>query len=40
VPQDAHRVGAHAFAIVGYDQHGFWFQNSWPTTGDIAALVM
>ncbi len=29
VPQDPHVVGAHAFAIVGYDQCGFWFQNSW-----------
>lgn len=22
-------LGAHAFAIVGFDQHGFWIQNSW-----------
>lgn len=22
-------LGGHAFAIVGYDQDGFWFQNSW-----------
>ena len=22
-------VGGHAFAIVGYDRHGFWIQNSW-----------
>ncbi|MFC4310182.1 C1 family peptidase [Steroidobacter flavus] len=22
-------IGAHAFAIVGYDKHGFWIQNSW-----------
>lgn len=22
-------VGAHAFAIVAYDEQGFWFQNSW-----------
>ncbi len=29
VPHDPHAVGAHAFAIVGYDQKGFWFQNSW-----------
>jgi hypothetical protein len=21
--------GAHAIAIVAYDEHGFWFQNSW-----------
>jgi Papain family cysteine protease len=29
VPHDPNLVGAHAFAIVGYDQRGFWFQNSW-----------
>lgn len=22
-------TGGHAFALVGYDEHGFWFQNSW-----------
>jgi hypothetical protein len=22
-------IGAHAFAIVGYDREGFWIQNSW-----------
>lgn len=22
-------IGGHAFAIVGYDQDGFWIQNSW-----------
>lgn len=22
-------IGGHAFAIVGYDQRGFWIQNSW-----------
>lgn len=24
-------VGAHAIALVGYDNGGFWFQNSWGT---------
>ncbi|CAN5325483.1 hypothetical protein BH11PSE14_BH11PSE14_24180 [soil metagenome] len=24
-------VGGHAFAIVAYDEHGFWIQNSWGT---------
>lgn len=23
------RLGGHAFALVGYDEHGFWLQNSW-----------
>ena len=28
-------LGGHAFAIVGYDDEGFWVQNSWgPTWGD------
>ncbi len=25
-------IGGHAFAIVGYDQQGFWVQNSWGET--------
>lgn len=24
-------IGGHAFAIVGYDEEGFWIQNSWGT---------
>jgi Papain family cysteine protease len=26
---DAEIIGGHAFAIVAYDQRGFWIQNSW-----------
>ena len=26
---DAKIIGGHAFAIVAYDQRGFWIQNSW-----------
>jgi hypothetical protein len=29
VPQGTEMIGGHAFAIVGYDADGFWFQNSW-----------
>lgn len=25
-------IGGHAFAIVGYDEKGFWIQNSWSAT--------
>jgi hypothetical protein len=25
-------LGGHAFLIVGYDEHGFWIQNSWGPT--------
>ena len=28
---DAQIIGGHAFAIVAYDQKGFWIQNSWDT---------
>jgi len=26
---DSEIIGGHAFAIVAYDAHGFWIQNSW-----------
>lgn len=29
IPFTLNTIGAHAFAIVGYDQDGFWVQNSW-----------
>ena len=29
VPFTPELIGAHAFAIVGYDLEGFWVQNSW-----------
>ncbi|RMG92018.1 MAG: peptidase C1, partial [Candidatus Dadabacteria bacterium] len=29
IPWRPDRVGGHAFAIVGYDERGFWIQNSW-----------
>ena len=29
VAQSDHIAGGHAFAIVAYDQDGFWIQNSW-----------
>ena len=31
IRQEAHTEGPHAFAIVGYDNEGFWIQNSWGT---------
>ncbi len=27
--RETRTLGGHAFAIVGYDQRGFWIQNSW-----------
>ncbi len=29
IPLHKTSLGGHAFAIVGYDQDGFWIQNSW-----------
>lgn len=29
IPFTPEMLGAHAFAIVGYDKQGFWIQNSW-----------
>ena len=29
IPYGRRKTGGHAFAIVGYDQDGFWVQNSW-----------
>lgn len=29
IEQSAQITGGHAFAIVAYDQNGFWIQNSW-----------
>ena len=29
IPTSAEVLGGHAFAIVGYDDGGFWIQNSW-----------
>lgn len=35
IPFKSGSIGGHAFAIVGYNQDGFWVQNSWgPSWGD------
>jgi len=31
IPLRAELLGGHAFAVVAYDQEGFWIQNSWGT---------
>lgn len=31
IPFKSRMEGGHAFAIVAYDRHGFWIQNSWGT---------
>lgn len=40
-PQGKTVLGGHAFAVVGYDERGFWVQNSWGTnwgSGGFALL--
>jgi hypothetical protein len=32
IPWSKTVLGGHAFAIVAYNEHGFWFQNSWGET--------
>ena len=32
IPLEVHMLGGHAFAIVAYDDKGFWIQNSWGET--------
>ena len=31
IPYERTKTGGHAFAIVGFDERGFWIQNSWGT---------
>jgi len=39
-PEGKKVLGGHAFAIVGYDQHGFWIQNSWSKTWGKQGFAM
>ena len=32
IEYSASKIGGHAFAIVAYDENGFWIQNSWGKT--------
>ncbi|HZE76375.1 MAG TPA: C1 family peptidase [Gemmatimonadales bacterium] len=31
IPWERRQLGGHAFAIVGFEERGFWIQNSWGT---------
>ncbi len=33
-------LGGHAFAIVGYDQRGFWLQNSWGPSWGLGGFAL
>ncbi len=41
IPYDStyKRSGGHAFAIVAYDQHGFWIQNSWSASWGLGGFA-
>jgi hypothetical protein len=39
IPQSARTLGGHAFAIVAYDDEGFWLQNSWGTDWGMGGLA-
>jgi len=42
IPLRAQMLGGHAFAIVAYDDKGFWIQNSWGDTwgaGGVACIT-
>lgn len=32
-------VGGHAFLLVGYDEHGFWVQNSWGAAWGLSGFA-
>jgi hypothetical protein len=38
IPYRPGKIGGHAFAIVGYDQEGFWIQNSWGGTWGLGGF--
>lgn len=40
IPYTSEILGGHAFAIIAYDQRGFWIQNSWGTTWGKAGLAL
>jgi hypothetical protein len=40
IPFTNEPLGGHAFAIVGYDQRGFWIQNSWGGTWGVGGFAL
>lgn len=39
IPIEAQMLGGHAFAIVAYDDEGFWIQNSWSDKWGMAGFA-
>jgi Papain family cysteine protease len=39
IPLETQILGGHAFAIVAYDQQGFWIQNSWGNTWGLEGFA-
>jgi len=40
IPFTKDALGGHAFALVGYDQRGFWIQNSWGATWGAGGFAL
>jgi hypothetical protein len=40
IPYQAKRTGGHAFALVGYNDEGFWVQNSWSENWGNSGLAL
>jgi hypothetical protein len=40
IPFTTKPLGGHAFAIVGYDQRGFWIQNSWGPSWGVGGFAL
>jgi hypothetical protein len=40
IPFTNEPLGAHAFAMVGYDERGFWIQNSWGDTWGCGGFAL
>jgi hypothetical protein len=40
IPFPGDRLGGHAFAIVAYDDRGFWIQNSWGANWGIGGFAL
>jgi hypothetical protein len=40
IPFTINPLGGHAFAMVGYDQRGFWIQNSWGPSWGVGGFAL
>jgi hypothetical protein len=40
IPMKDESIGGHAFAIIGYDERGFWVQNSWGSSWGLRGRAL